>query len=95
MLGLPRRRDAQIDQSSVTVQVERLCLGGRPGNGHGYPSKVSNCSDAVGGCLRRERDIPAELSKQHAERLAVFYATAAFAAQRANTSARRRRVEPA
>jgi site-specific DNA-cytosine methylase len=35
-------------QSSATVQVERSCIGGRPGNGQGWPSNASSCSEIVG-----------------------------------------------
>ena len=34
-------------QSSVTVQVLRLCLGGRPGNGHGVIKQCCACQATV------------------------------------------------
>lgn len=32
-------------QSSVTVHVQKSCLGGLPGKGQGWPSNSSSCSD--------------------------------------------------
>ena len=76
-------------QSSLTSQFPPAALGGRRGNGHGSPSRVSRCADAVGSWRRDGRGIPPESATPKRRGTAYLYARLRCVLPRANTGERR------